>query len=344
MNGSTQTFHLPPAESIQAGEVDPLFYFIFYISAFFFAVVTLGSLWFAWRYRARNGQMKLTSGITHNNVIETIWTVIPTILVIIIFLWGWKVFLSLQMAPANAEEISVKAWQWKWQFNYANGAQAEHLVVPVGKPVRLTMSSNDVLHSLFIPDFRVKMDVVPNRYTTLWFEAKNVGIYDLYCTEYCGLQHSAMLSRVEVKSQGDYEKWLGEQVKDLPPVELGQKTFSQMGCTVCHIQSGGNGTCPNLTDKFGTSELLADGNTVQIDENYVRESILEPNAKIVKGYEKVPMPAFKGAINDKQLDGLVAYIKSLSKHGAAPAGEPATPASEPAVPPANETPAPPVEN
>jgi cytochrome c oxidase subunit II len=332
MNG---TLHLPPAESLQAGEVDPLFYFILYVSAFFFFLVTLGTLWFAWRYRNKNNQMRLTSGHTHNNVIETIWTVIPTILVIVIFFWGWKVFLSLNLAPAYAEEISVRAVQWKWQFNYPNGAQSEHLVVPVGKPVRLTMTSGDVLHSLFIPDFRVKMDVVPNRYTSLWFQATNVGEYDLFCTEYCGLQHSKMLSRVEVKSTSDYEKWLGEQVKDLPPIELGQKAFSLSGCNVCHVLDGGVGTCPNLNNKFGTEEHLSDGSVVMVDENYIRESILEPNAKIVKGYEKVPMPSFKGALSEKQIEGLIAFIKSRSTHGAseAPAEAPVPAPEAPAPPP-----------
>jgi cytochrome c oxidase subunit 2 len=308
------TIYLPPPSSTIAGEVDSLFYFIFYASMILFALVMAATVYFIVRYR-RRGKAELTSGLAHNPRLEILWTVIPTILVFIVFIWGFKTYLKMNVVPHDALEIKGTGQKWFWTFDYPNGANTVNdLVVPVGKPIKMLLSSQDVIHSFFVPDFRVKMDVLPNRYTLTWFEAINTGEYQIYCTEYCGKGHSEMLGKVIVKSELDYNTWLEESVMDIPEgmalEDAGAILYKSKACVTCHSIDGTPGVAPSFKGRFGSMELMADGAEVLVDENYLRKSILNPQAQIVAGYQPV-MPTYQGVLKDRQIDALVAYIKSL---------------------------------
>jgi cytochrome c oxidase subunit 2 len=314
--GESGSLHMPPANSTIAGEVDALFYFIFYTAIVLFVLVMSFTAYFIIKYR-RRGKRELTSGVDHNLKLEILWTVIPTILVIIVFVWGFKTYLRMNIAPKDALEIKATGQKWFWVFDYPNGANSMNdLVVPVGKPVKLLMSSQDVIHSFFVPDFRVKMDVLPNRYTITWFEALNEGEYDIYCTEYCGKGHSEMLGKVKVLSEEAYTEWLTAAAVDIPEgmslEEAGAQLYTSKACATCHSTDGTPGVAPSFLGKFGSEEELVDGSKVLVDENYVRESILNPQSKVVLGYQPV-MPTYQGVLTDRQIDALIAYMKTLKQ-------------------------------
>ena len=310
---STGTLWLPPGHSTFASDVDFLFYVIAYLSLAFFVIVTVGSLYLAFRYRNK-GKRELTSGIAHNVPLEVTWTLIPTILVFVIFVWGFKDYLKMHVSPKNAIEVKVSGQKWCWSFEYPGGVtEVNTLTVPVGKPVSLLMSSQDVIHSFFVPAFRTKMDVLPNRYTRLWFEATAEGEYDIYCTEYCGKGHSEMLGKVLVLKEQDYNNWLSEAAaasSSLSLEEYGEQLYRTKACITCHSVDGTANQGPTWKGIFGKTEKLADGSDVTIDENYIRESILNPMAKITAGYQPI-MPTFQGILNDRDIDALIAYIKTL---------------------------------
>ncbi len=312
---STGTVWLPKAASTVASEVDALFYFIFYASLFFFVLVTFAMIYFAIRYR-KKGKFTLTSSISHNTALEVTWTVIPTILVFVIFIWGFKDFLNLNVVPRGAMEIKVTGQKWFWSFDYPEGLTVVNdLTVPVNKPIKLLMSSKDVIHSFFVPSFRVKMDVVPNRYSIIWFEANQTGEFNLFCTEFCGKGHSEMIGKVKVVTQDEYENWLAANAdpsEGLTMEEFGEKLYKSKACVTCHSIDGSANQGPTLKGIFGKSEQMTDGTTIVVDENYLRESMLEPAAKVVKGFQPV-MPPYQGLLNDKEVDALIAYIKSLSQ-------------------------------
>ena len=308
------TIYLPPAGSTIAGDVDALFYFIFYASLVFFAIVVMATVFFMYRYR-RRGELQLTSGRDHNVKLEILWTVIPTILVIIVFVWGFKTFLKMHVVPNEAIEIKATGQKWFWTFDYPGGANTVNdLVVPVGKPVKLLLSSQDVIHSFFVPDFRVKMDVLPNRYTLTWFEATKTGEFQIFCTEYCGKGHSEMLGKVKVLSEVDYNAWLEKSSVAIPEgmslEQAGAELYSSKACITCHSIDGKPGVAPSFKGRFGTMQRMGDGSNVKIDENYLRESILNPQAKVAEGFAPV-MPTFQGILKDRQIDALIAYIKSV---------------------------------
>lgn len=312
---STGAVWLPEAASTVAGEVDALFYFIFYASLFFFVLVTSAMVYFAIRYRKR-GKRVLTSSISHNTALEVTWTVIPTILVFVIFIWGFKDFLNLHVVPRGATEIKVTGQKWFWSFDYPEGLSVvNELTVPVNKPIKLLMASKDVIHSFYVPSFRVKMDVVPNRYSIIWFEATQTGEYNLFCTEFCGKGHSEMIGKVNVVTEEEYENWLLENAdpsEGLTMEEFGAKLYKSKACVTCHTIDGTASQGPSFLGIYGKNEQLTDGSSVLVDENYLRESFLNPAAKIVKGYQPV-MPPYQGLLNDKEVDALIAYIKSLSQ-------------------------------
>jgi cytochrome c oxidase subunit 2 len=312
--GESGTIYMPPANSTIASEVDALFYFIFYTAMVLFLIVISFTAYFIIKYR-RKGDEKLTSGVDHNIKLEILWTVIPTILVIIVFIWGFKTYLRMNVAPKDALEIKATGQKWFWTFDYENGANSlNDLVVPVGKPVKLLMSSQDVIHSFFVPDFRVKMDVLPNRYTITWFEALNVGEFDIFCTEYCGKGHSEMLGKVKVLEIEEYNQWLEKAAVDIPEgvslIDAGAQFYKSKACATCHSIDGTPGVAPSFLNRFGNMEKLSDGTEVIVDENYVRKSILNPQADVVLGYQPV-MPTYQGVLKDRQIDALIAYIKSL---------------------------------
>jgi cytochrome c oxidase subunit 2 len=313
---TTGTLFLPPGGSTIAGEVDPLFYFIVYASMVIFAIVLFGIIYLGLRYRHRKASgEETTSGISHNTKLELTWSIIPTILVLITFFWGFNVYMKLSIAPKDAMEIKVTAQQWFWTFEYPEGINnVNELVAPVGKPVKLLMSSKDVIHSFYVPAFRIKMDVLPNRYTQTWFQAKHTGTYDLFCAEFCGEKHSSMIGKVKIVTEKEYDQWLTSNTaaggEEIPPAELGKTLFKSKACFTCHNIDGTNSVGPHLNGIFGTQTTITGGQQITVDENYIRESILEPQAKIVAGFQPV-MPTFQGILNDKQVDALIAYIKSL---------------------------------
>lgn len=302
----------PAAGSSGADTVDRLFYFILIVSIFFFVLIAGAMLTFVARYR-RRGHAGADATAHHNTLLEIIWSVIPAIIVAVIFLWGFLAYLDMRQPPDNSYEIRVVAKKWSWSFIYPNGHVDSELHVPVDRPVRLVMESDDVIHSLYVPAFRIKMDVVPGRYTTTWFEANRPGEHKLFCAEYCGTQHSQMLAKVVVHDSGTFEPWLEQAanlLKNLSPVEAGQILYQRRGCAQCHSLDGSAKVGPSFQRVFGTTQALASGESVVIDENYLRESILEPQAKIRAGY-KPAMPTYQGQLKDDEIAALIALIKSL---------------------------------
>jgi cytochrome c oxidase subunit 2 len=319
------TFNLPPQASTLAAPVDSLFYFIYWLSVFFFIVIAVGTIFFAIRYRKKEGEKwQLTTGLSHNYLLETVWSVIPGILFFIIFFWGWEVFLKFQTPPGNAKVIRVNAAQWSWEFKYdtpTGVGNSKDLIVPVGQPIKLVMTSRDVLHDLYIPHFRVKTDIIPNRYTSLWFEATEVGTYDLFCAEFCGTDHSRMGThsarsefvaegeskyRVIVVSQEEYDKIVPTLVRDREGEEI-YKSF----CVACHSIDGTAKTGPTFLDLYGKMETMTDGRQVEVTRDYLTKSINEPMADVVQGYAPI-MPPLAGSLTPGEIDNVVNYIVGLS--------------------------------
>ncbi len=307
------SFWLPPPESVSSWAVDNVFYYILYLSYFFFALIFAVLVLFVVRYRRRPG-VEAVKTATHSTLLEAVWSLIPLGLVIIMFYAGFVGYVELRSPPEQAYEILVTARKWSWQFTYPDGTMATDLHVPVGEPVRLVMSSEDVIHSLSIPAFRVKMDVVPGRYTRTWFQAKQPGKFDLYCTEYCGTGHSDMLASVVVHQREAFDAWLVEAGDILgnsaTPVEAGEKLFRLHGCGSCHSTDGTPRIGPTLKGIFGETHRFSDGSSLAVDENYVRQSINEPGAKIREGY-KNQMPTYKGRLSNDEITALIQYLKSL---------------------------------
>ena len=307
----SENYWMPVANSDMAEHVDGLFIAILAISIFCFVGITIAVVYFAWKYRSRPGHRAPESS-SHNDTLEITWTIIPSIVCVIIFLLGWKGFVDLNTPPKHAYEITIVAEKWKWSYKYPNGWVDENLHVPVGEPVRLIMRSKDVLHSFWVPSFRVKQDVIPNRYTKIWFEAKYPGVYRQYCAEYCGDRHSFMKSLVVVHPPGGFKRYMEEAeaaLLDMPPVELGEYLYAARGCNQCHSVDGSAKTGPSWKGIFGETHATSAGQ-VKVDENYIRESILDPTAKVRTGFNAV-MPTFKGQLKDEQIDGLITYIKCL---------------------------------
>ncbi|MCB9556445.1 MAG: cytochrome c oxidase subunit II [Deltaproteobacteria bacterium] len=307
---------LPTAASSQAADVDGLFHFILYLCTFFFVLIMALMVYFVVKYRRKSATQK-TSAVSGSHKLEIAWSVIPTLLLVVIFFWGFKGWMNLNVPPEDALEIRVLGKKWSWEFDYPyNGVSgAGELVVPVNQPVKLIMSSQDVIHSFYVPAFRIKRDVVPNRYSVLWFNPTKKGTFDVFCTEYCGTSHSQMLSRVKVVSRDDFKKWAetGGGMDGLSPVELGKKLFSSKGCVACHSITDDRMAKPGpaLGKRFGKMEEMSTGEMVKVDENYVRESIRNSTAKIVKGYAPVMPPFPASSVSDRQLNALIDYIKSL---------------------------------
>ncbi len=306
--------------------VDWMFYAILGLSIFCFVAITFAVVYLTWRYRARPGH-KTEPSTAHDNVLEVVWTVIPSIICVFIFLGGWKGYLNMTTAPGDALEISVVGQKWQWGFTYTKDLdtlQRAELHVPVDRPTKLIMRSEDVIHSFFVPAFRVKQDVIPARYSYIWFQPDLPGVYRVYCAEYCGDQHSDMKTKVIVHEPGGYEAWLAEEYEkdqvncnDLPDAERqecfltqGEKLYKSKGCKQCHSLDGTKGTGPTFKGMWGATRNFADGSSGKVDENYVRESLLEPLAKVRSGFQPV-MPTFKGKLKDKDIDAINHWMKSL---------------------------------
>lgn len=312
MSEASGSFWLPDAASTGAGEVDGGWNLVLWVSAFFFVLVVGAMSYFVIRYRRRS-ESEFPDAPDHNTKVEIVWTVIPIVIVIGLFAVGFRGFLNQAVAPGDSLEVYVTAEKWMWTFTYPNGTTSvNELRVPANRPVKLVMSSKDVIHSFYVPEFRIKRDVVPNSYTMLWFEPTKTGEMTIACTEYCGTGHSAMLGKVQVLPEPQFQEWLesGGEEKGVPPAVAGEKLAAKLACTTCHSTDGSAKTGPSWKGLYGHQAELADGRKLPADEQYLRESITEPNAKVVKGYQPV-MPAFKGLVTQKQLDDLIAYIKTL---------------------------------
>ena len=301
----------PEQASSFAWQVDLLHLYLIAITIFFTVIIVLGIVVFGIKYRERE---KYANGAEiHGSVaLEVTWSIIPFIISITIFLGGALVYYNQQRTPENAMDVYVVGKQWMWKFQHTTGQrEINELHVPVGRKVKLTMTTEDVLHDLSFPAFRTKMDVVPGRYTYLWFEATKPGKYRIFCAEYCGLNHSGMGGYVYVMEQRDFDNWLSGNVSGQTPVQAGEDLFTnKLGCASCHQQND-QGRGPTLNGVFGKEVRLANGQTVVADEEYIRNSILNPSGQIVAGYQPI-MPTFKGQVTEEQLVSLVAYIKSLS--------------------------------
>jgi cytochrome c oxidase subunit 2 len=311
-----QTFRLFPVQaSTFAEKLDHLYWFLLGVSGFFAGLIIILLILFAIVYRRRPGH---AAAKTKQSIgLEIIWTVIPLMLVMVIFVWGADLFIEQTTPPQGAEEIYVVGKQWMWKAQHSNGRrEIDELHIPVGRAVKVTLASQDVIHSFFIPAFRVKQDAVPGQYRTMWFQPTKPGEYHMFCAEYCGTDHSKMIGRVVVMEDMAYQTWLGGYTEETP-VQAGEKLFTQFDCANCH-SSGRRQRCPNLTGLFGTKVPLTGGGTALFDEAYIRESVLDPKAKVAAGYEAI-MPTFRGQVTEEQMLALIAYIKSLSPNQSIPA-------------------------
>jgi cytochrome c oxidase subunit 2 len=299
----------PPSASSVALEMDLLYLFIVAVSAFFTVLVAFLVVFFAIKYRRRHPN-EVGADIHGSLVLELTWTFIPFVLSMIMFVWGADLFFRLARPPRDAMDIFVVGKQWMWKVQHPEGVrEINELHVPVGRPVRITLGSEDVLHDYYIPAFRVKMDAVPGRWTTLWFTATQKGEYHIFCAEYCGTKHSGMIGKVVAMEPQDYEIWLAGGRSAGSPVKTGERLFTDLACITCH-HADATGRGPTLLGVFGRQVALADGRTVVADEQYLRESIMQPAAKVVRGYEPT-MPTFQGMVSEENLMRLVAYLKSL---------------------------------
>lgn len=316
----------PEEASTIASGVDYLYYFLTAIDLFFTVVIFCTIFYFALRYRRKPGDPPPPQ-IEGNLALEVVWTLIPMGIVVVIFLWGTALFIRNSRPPAASMEIFVVGKQWMWKIQHPEGVEEiDELHVPVNRPIKLTMTSEDVIHDFSVPAFRIKMDVVPGRYTTEWFEATKTGTYHLFCDQYCGTNHSLMKGEVTVMNPTAYEQWLSGGFHGESMAQAGATLYDQLGCIACH----GTGKGPPLVGIYQKPVKLNDGTTITADDAYIRESILYPSAQIVAGYRPI-MPTFKGQVTEEQLLQLIAYIKSLSQQpngngnvlpaaGAAPAG------------------------
>ena len=307
---------LPEQASTSAASIDNLYLFIGGVSVFFLVLTTVLVVLFAVKYRRRS-EDEVPEPPHQDNKLEIIASLVLFVLVMIMFFWGSKVYFQFNRPPADAMEILVVGKQWMWKLQHPTGKrEINELHIPVGQPVKLTMTSEDVIHSFYVPAFRVKNDAVPGRYTTVWFEATKVGDYHLFCAEYCGTEHSFMGGWVHVLTAADYEKWLrGASGPTESPAAAGAKLFTKLGCVTCH-NSATVALGPDLAGIYGHKVEFTDGTSAIVDDAYLRESILNSQAKIVKGFQPV-MPLFKGMITEEQLMQVIAYVKSLTPAGGA---------------------------
>ena len=304
---------LPPQESTTAHEIDWLFNFILYASIVLTLLVTAAMVYFVWKYRRRSHADRPVD-VHESKWLEVSWIVVPTLLVLFVFFVGFRAYVSTSIPPSDAVTINVKAQKWSWTFEYQNGTNVPNEIwVPVGTPIRLEMTSQDVLHSFYVPEFRIKHDVLPNRYAYVWFEAPREGTYQVLCTEYCGTAHSNMGARIHVVGREAYYAILRDGPPSggpMAPVDLGAQLYTQRNCNTCHSVDGSAGVGPSWQNIWGQPRPgSASGG---VDDAYVAEAILYPQAYIVPGYENANMPSYDGQLNEEQVAGLAAYIREVS--------------------------------
>lgn len=319
---------LPEQASTFARDVDNLYLFLIAVSAVFALAVTVAVIVFGAVYRRRHAG-EIGARIEGNLPLELLWSIIPAMISMVMFGWGASLFFHVRTPPEESLSIYAVGKQWMWKFQHLEGQrEINELHVPAGRPVKVTVTSEDVVHSLYFPAFRTKIDAIPGRYTQLWFEATEPGRYHIFCTEFCGTNHSGMIGTVIVMPPADYQAWLSTGGVEGTLVERGARLFDDLACSTCHLDTG-LGRGPSLNNVFGQPVTFTTGTTGVIDEGYLRESIMSSQSRVVQGYQPL-MPAFQGLISEDNLVALVEYIKSLS-----PAAAPAAGTNVPPVPPTN---------
>jgi cytochrome c oxidase subunit II len=301
-----QSFRLLPEQASEvAHQVDWLYFYLWAITAFFTLLIFVLVVYLGLKYRRKSEVMPAKVGTDMR--LEIAWTIIPLVIVMTIFVWGAGLYVKMSRWPNNAMEVYIVGKQWMWKAQHPSGPrEINELHVPVGRPVKLTMTSQDVIHSYYIPAFRVKQDVLPGRYSYQWFTPTKVGEYHLFCAEYCGTLHSGMIGKVVVMEQSAYQSWLSGAVQAQGSTSnAGAKLFADYGCATCHGQQA-----PTMAGLYGSKVTLADGSTVTADDEYLRESILNASAKIVQGFPPI-MPSFRGQLSEEQIVQMIEYIKSL---------------------------------
>jgi cytochrome c oxidase subunit 2 len=315
---------VPDSASTFSWKVDALYFYLSGVTVFFTLLISVVLIFFVIRYRRRT-PYEIPRPVAGSHKLETIWTVIPFLIAMSMFGWGAQVYFEQYKMPADAVEVYVVGKQWMWKVQHTTGQrEINELHVPVGRKIKLIMTSEDVIHDFFVPAFRTKADVVPGKYTMLWFEATKPGTYHLFCAEYCGMNHSGMVGSVVVMEPREFDSWLSGNTGNTTPAAAGQQLFQTLGCASCHGDTGEGGRGPTLAGLFGRLTPLQNGETVRADEGYIRESILNPQAKLVAGFGPI-MPTFQGQISEDQSVQLLAYIKSLQ----GVAGQPPAPAASP---------------
>jgi cytochrome c oxidase subunit 2 len=324
---------LPIQASTYASEVDNLYLFVTAVTAFFAIIVVVLVLYFAIKYRDDTG-LKVGAPITGSIPLEIGWSLLPFVVSMAIFVWATMVFFHAVRPPDQTLEVYSTGKRWMWRFQHIDGQrEINQLHVPVGRAVKVTFTSEDVLHDLYIPAFRVKADAIPGRYSSIWFKATKTGEYHLFCAEYCGTRHSGMIGTVYVMEPDEYQAWLSGGGLTGSMSARGEQLFQQLACSTCHLTDG-TGRGPSLAGVFGSPVKLSNGQTRQADESYVRESILTPQMRLVNGYQPI-MPTFQGLVNEDQLLSLIEYVKSLSGNRTAGQQVSAAP-PEPAATPQGE--------
>lgn len=303
---------LPEQASTHAAQLDMLFFFLLGVASFFTVMVASLVVYFSIKYR-RGAKVDRVMPDHHAWAVELVWMAGPFLLAMTIFFWGAKLFFDVKTPPDGALEVEVVGKQWMWKFQHPGGQrEINELHVPLGQPVKLKMISEDVIHSMFLPAFRVKQDVVPGAYFSTWFEATKVGKFHLFCAEYCGTNHSFMKGHVVVMKPSDYQVWLAGGKPGESPVEAGRRLFEEMRCSTCHQAGVATSRCPPLEGLYGNPVKLENGQTVVADEDYLRESIVQPASKVVAGFRPI-MPSFAGQLGEEGLMNVIAYLKSLAK-------------------------------
>jgi len=306
----------PTAASTTAQAVDDIYFVLLAFSAFILAIVFLPMIYFLFKFRHGNRAYREPLRVSTNRI-EVTWTVIPTIIAMGFFGWGADVYFYQEVPPANALQINVVGKQWMWKIQHQEGnREINEMHLPVDQAVKLTLASEDVIHSLFIPAFRVKQDVVPGRFLTEWFKPTRTGKYRFYCSEYCGAGHAEMQGMIYVMTPAAYENWLDQGAPRDTLAQSGEKLFRDLGCSGCHVNSA-TVHAPPLDGLYGRLEPLSDGTFARVDDEYIRDHILFPSVQVPAGYAPV-MPSFQGRVNEEEIFELVAYIKSLGKDSPPP--------------------------
>jgi cytochrome c oxidase subunit 2 len=328
---------IPESASTVSSKVDALYFYLSGVTLFFTLLISGVIVFFVIKYRRRS-PFEIPRPISGSHKLETMWSVIPFIIAMSMFAWGAQIYFENSRPPTNANEIYVVGKQWMWKIQHSTGQrEINELHVPVGRKIKLIMTAEDTIHDFFIPAFRIKADVLPGKYTTQWFEATKAGTYHLFCAEYCGMNHSGMIGTVVVMQPSEFDNWLSGNAGQQSPAVAGQQLYQSLGCVTCHGATGEGGRGPALVGLFGRKVDLTNGQSLTADEGYVRESIENPQAKIVAGFGPI-MPTFQGQVTPEQLIQLMSFIKSLQVTGAQPATAPGpkfapTPVSAPTAAP-----------